>query len=369
MHGKTIYSFYGCHNVYHNGFEITFMQGKYFLFAFCVIFLLVAPATASLAKIAAGSPVFIGENDVDISAALNGCHTIAWWQNGTPMSASPAKNVTIYEINSVSEKIYHFNISPELFNGFSGTWYCEDKQPNFPVFDLRDPQIAIKVWDLDHDQDVTEKTIPRATNITYRIDTNLYPALNYLNRPNSNPSDGFFTVKLTDPLTRNIPNIFTGSYGGANTLILPFDNNPYVSSSPYLWKNGNTWDHAARNIQGDVIYPIGTYTFTVTQNLNHMQESYAAGGGTGMEGKTTSRATVTFLAPEPLAGPSSSVTVASTLPEVTISPSATPVTATATALPTSIPVAKKTTYTPLPGWIALIGVGIGGFLQIVRRNS
>ena len=367
--GKTIYSLYECHNVYHNGFEITFMQGKYLLFAFCVILLLVAPAAASLAKIAAGSPVFIGENNVDLSSALSGCHTIAWWQNGTPMSAMPTKNVTISEINTISEKTTHFNISPELFNGYTGTWYCEDTQPNFPVFDIRDPWIAIKVWDLDRNQDVTGKTIPRATNITYRIDTNLYPALNYLNRPNSNPSDSFFSVKLTDPLGRNIPNIYTGSYGGANTLILPFDTNPYVSSSSYLWKNGNAWDRSARNIQGDAIYPYGTYTFTVTQNLNHMQESYVSGVGTNTEGKTTSTATVTFLASDTSFLPATSVTVASTVPKVTISASVTPDSSTATALPTSIPVVKKTTYSPLPEWIALFGVGIIGVLAVVRRNA
>ena len=364
-----MYSFYECHNVYHNGFEITFMQGTYFLFTFCVIFLLIAPAAAGLNKIAAGSPVFIGESNVDVSAALNGCHRIAWWQNGTSMDASPAKNLTISEINAVSEKIYHYNFSPEIFTGYTGTWYCEDKQPNFPVFDLRDPRITIRVWDLDHDQDVTGKAIPRATNITYRIDTNLFPALNYLNRPDKNPSDGFFTVKLTDPLARNIPNIYTGSYGGAHTLILIFDSQPYITSSPYLWKNGNAWDHAARNIQGEEIYPPGNYTFNVTQNLNHMEESFMASGAVDLEGKTKSSATVTFLAPDPLAVPSSPVPVTTTFPEVTISTPATTVYTTATAMPTSYPVAKKTTYAPLPEWIALLGVGIAGFLAVARRTT
>lgn len=345
------------------------MQGKYFLFVFCVIFLLAAPAAASLNKIAPGSPVFIGENDVDISSALNGCHTIAWWQNGTSRASSPAKNVTIYELNSVSEKIYHYNISPEIFAGYTGTWYCEDSATLYPVFDLRDPQMTLKIWDLDHDADVTGMTIPRATNVTYRIDTNLYPVLNYLNRPNSNPADSFFTIKLTDPLGRNVANIYTGSYGGAKTLILPFDTNPYVSSSPYLWRNGNTWDHAARNLQGDPVYPPGTYTFTLKQNLNRMQESFATGSGTGPEGKITSTATVTFLASEPLAIPTTVVTVSSTQPDATISVASTTVPTTATATPTSSPVPKKTTYAPLPGWIALLGLGICGFITIIRRNN
>ncbi len=89
--GKTMLSFYECHNVYHNGFEITLMQGKNLLIIFCVLFLLVAPATATLNKIAAGAPVFIGESDVDISAALNGCHTIGWWQDGVLRSHDTGK--------------------------------------------------------------------------------------------------------------------------------------------------------------------------------------------------------------------------------------------------------------------------------------
>ncbi|MDO9034348.1 MAG: DUF3821 domain-containing protein [Methanoregula sp.] len=343
------------------------MQGKYLLFTFCVIFLLIAPAAASLNKIAATSPVFIGEKDIDISSALNGCRIIAWWQNGTSPSGSPAKNITLFEISTAPDNIYHFDFKPEIFTGYTGTWYCDDKKPNFPVFDLHDPQISLKIWDLDKDQDVTGMAIPRATNITYRIDTNLYPALKNQNRPNSNPSDGFFTVKLTDPLARNVPNIYTGSYGLANTLILPFENNPYVTSSPYLWRNGNVWDHAARNIQGDMIYPPGTYSFTLTQNLNRMQESYGTIGGNESTGKTSSSATVTFLVPEPLVVTTSLVTVATTLPQVTNS---TPVTTvTPTTLPTSPVIAKKTTYAPLPAWIALLGIGIAGFLAIVRRNS
>jgi hypothetical protein len=365
---KRLHAFLACHNVYHNGFEITSMQGKYFLFTFCVLFLLVAPATASLAKIVPGSPVFIGESDIDISSALGGCHTIAWWQNGTSMDALPAKNVTLFEINAIPEKNYYYNISPDIFTGYTGIWYCEDRKPNAPVFDVRAPRIAIQVWDLDHNQDVTGKTIPLATNITYRIDTNLYPALNHLNRPNANPSDNFFTVRLADPKGRNIANIYTGNYGGKNTLILPFETSPALTSSTYVWKNGGIWDHAARNIQGDLIYPPGTYTFTLSQNLNHMQESFEAAGRTGTEGLTTSSATITFLAAEPIVKPSSEVTVTSPTPEVSIPAPATSVPATVLVTPTKTPLPKKTTYAPLPGWISLFGVGIAGYLVIFRPH-
>ena len=83
--------------------------------------------------------LFIGESDLDIAKALNGCHTISWWQNGTESSAPPQKNITLYEINSVSDIIYHYNISPKIFAGYTGTWYFTDKKPPKAVFEVLEP--------------------------------------------------------------------------------------------------------------------------------------------------------------------------------------------------------------------------------------
>ena len=92
------------------------MQGKYVVLALIIMFIGSAPVGGSTAKIAAGAPVYLGESNLDISAALNGCHTIGWWQEGANTSAPPQKNITIYEINTVSDKIYHFNITPGHFH-------------------------------------------------------------------------------------------------------------------------------------------------------------------------------------------------------------------------------------------------------------
>ena len=87
------------------------MHGKYVVLALIIMLLGSAPVGGSTAKIAAGAPVYLGESNLDISGALNGCHTIGWWQEGANTSAPPQKNITIYEINTVSDKIYHFNIT------------------------------------------------------------------------------------------------------------------------------------------------------------------------------------------------------------------------------------------------------------------
>ncbi|MEI8330799.1 MAG: hypothetical protein WCF90_03985 [Methanomicrobiales archaeon] len=68
------------------------------------------------------SPVIVWGNDVDTFGALNGCHTIARWPNCTSVSAPAAKNVIICKVNSVSETIFHWNISPDIYSGYAGTW-------------------------------------------------------------------------------------------------------------------------------------------------------------------------------------------------------------------------------------------------------
>jgi len=345
------------------------MQGKVCVLALVVIFLCTAPVAGSLSQISAGAPVYIGESNLDISRALNGCHTIAWWKNGTDTSAPPAKNITVQEIittsETESEKIFHYTISPEIFANYTGRWYCEDKKPNFVVFEVQEPLIDIKVWDLDHNRDVSGKSVPVSTNITYRIDTNLFPALKPLYRPDGNPKDSFYTVSLTNSLGEVIGTIYTGSDGNKNTQILPFDNHPFITASPYYWKNGKDWDRTARNKIGEPLYPAGTYTFTVSQNLNNMKETYAIRNSTESAGKITRTATVTFVKDAaPVA------TTATAQPDVTTMPVATPPlsqTVVVPEMPASSPVPKKTTYSPLPAWIALLGIGVAG-LFILRKN-
>jgi len=341
------------------------MQGKYCVLAFVVILLCAAPVAGSTAKITAGAPVYIGESNLDISKALNGCHTIAWWQNGTNTSAPPEKTITLYEINTVSEKIYHYNVSPEIFTSYLGTWYCVDKKPLNVVFEVLEPQLDIKVWDLDRDQDVSGKSVPVSTNITYRVDTNLYHALKPLNRPDITPSDSFYTVSLTDSFGQSTSNIFTGSAGNPRTQILPFDKHPFITESPFYWKNGKDWNRSARNANGELLYPAGTYTFTISQNLNHLQETYRSSGITDLEGKITQTKAITFIKETtPL------VTMVNTQPVLTTIPVITPIsstTASMTTVPTSSPIATTTTYSPLPDWIALLGIVMAGLFIIRKR--
>jgi hypothetical protein len=148
-------------------------------------------------------------------------------------------------------------------------------------------------------------------------------------------------------------------------VILPFDNQPFITESPFYWKNGKDWNRSARNVRGEQLYPAGTYTFTIKQNLNHLQETYKSSGITDLEGKITQTKTITFVKETPSpAIPANTQPVLTTLPVIaagssTISP--------ITTVPTSAPIAKKTTYTPLPEWITLLGIVMAGLFIIRKR--
>ena len=326
------------------------------LLLFLLAIFVIMPAHAGLyvtglTKVIAGAPVFIGEQNVDISSCLNGHSVIAWWPPGVDRSGNPTKTITI------SGDPHSFFMDPALFTGYTGTWYTHDTKPDIPVFVVYQPQINLSVWDTDTNTDITGQSVPLSANITYRIDTNLYMALNYTYRPYYNPANGFFTVTLTSPTGGNIPSVFSGNVGDPATQIIPFASSPLITSSPYIWQNGPAWDHNAKSTDGSAVYPPGTYTFAVTANLNGMTGSYPGATATG--NVTSANKTVTFL---PAAAPTSTATVPATqsIPNQTATTTAavttpllqTTVQTTATVIP------ARTTFTPLPGWLALAAFGI-----------
>jgi hypothetical protein len=340
------------------------MQRKLIALALVIICVYAAPVGGSTAKIAAGAPVFVGESNLDISNALNSCRIIGWWQNGTNTSALPDNTIILYDQNTLSEIIYHYNISTAIFSDHKGKWYCVDKKPLKVVFEVFEPQLGIKVWDLDHNQDISGKSVSVMTNITYRVDTNMYSALQSLNRPDVTPSDSFFSVSMVDPVGQDINNIYTGSTGNPRTQILSFDKEPFISSSPFYWKNGKDWDHTARNAIGEPLHPLGTYTFVINQDLNHMVETYQASGITNLTNGITDTKTVTFIK-DNVSGviPVTTLTLMTTISAIT--PDSTKTSGSTSVSPsTSIP--RKTTYSPLPEWIVVIS--LIGCLFITRKK-
>jgi hypothetical protein len=343
------------------------MQIKYIFCALIVIFLVCSPTAASTKKIASGAPVFIGETGLDISSAIRDCKVIAWWPEGADMSGPAAKNITIQRVNDVILPVNSFNISPDLFSGYPGNWYCEDKKPTFIVLNVHEPEISIRVWDLDKNEDITGKTVPVTTNITYRIDTNLHKVLSYTNRTDLTTADGFFTVTLTNPYGKDMKNIFTGSVGSSTTQILIFDSTPFMTSPTYYGRNLEAWNRLSRDTTGGYLYPTGTYTFTVVQNLGGMQGSYTSADM--KNGRTTSSASVTFVpveSPATQVSPEPSETI--TTPPETIIPTTAVTEPVATVPATTLEEpAAKVTYSPLPLWAVILGL-LGACILLAQNR-
>ena len=341
------------------------MQRKYILPVLLLLLVLIPPACASTNMIAAGSPVFIGESNVDLTKALDNCRIIGWWPEGTEPVFPAPKNITLRPLNEISTATSHYTFSPAEYGNYTGTWYCEEKRPFRAVFVVKNPEVRIRAWDVENDADVTGMTLPSTANVSYRIETNLDSAQQLKLRPSLTPADSFWNVKLIDPYGRSVTNIYTGNYGAKDTVIMTLDNSPDITQSPYtwnFWKTGGVWNRAARSIQGELIYPPGTYTFTVSQNLNGMEGIYKSAGITDTEGRLTSSAAVTFEAPRidvssTPAPQDTAVTVTGpSAPEQTV-----PVLTTVpdTPLPAgTTPAPVKTTYQPLPVWLSLAGLGI-----------
>jgi hypothetical protein len=345
--------------------KLLFMQGKYILPALVVILLVCFPVAASTGKIAAGAPVFIGGTNLDITSAIKDCHVIAWWPEGADASAPPAINLTVKTLNAGNGLITHFNVSPQIFMGHTGPWYCQDKAPFPEVLFVVDPQFTIRVWDLDNDTDISGQTVPATTNITYRIDTNLNLAADYYNRTNLNPSDTIFTINMVDPLGRSVPNIYTGSSGAPATQINRFDSTPFITTPVYFGKHMDDWNRLSRDARGDLIYPPGTYFITASQNLGNMQQAYADAGITDLTGRTTGTTSVTFFTPALLSPAATQQPLVSPGVSLTTTPPGTQPVAT---FPTAQPVTSKTPYQPLPWWVTVMAIGIAGLFVMKRAH-
>ncbi|WP_292345626.1 MULTISPECIES: DUF3821 domain-containing protein [unclassified Methanoregula] len=336
------------------------MHGKLFFILFAVIVVVTAPVAGSLTKIAAGAPVYIGEQNLNIAAGLQGCRAIEWYEPGADLTGPAQKNVVIIKTLEDSNIAFRYTIDPAIYNGYEGNWYCAGWRPLRPVFEVRKPNLTVRFWDLDRDEDVTGKTVPQTANITFRIDTNLDKALQYKYRPEMTPLDSFYTLSLMDPSNKVLTTIYTGSTGKAGAHGILIEKNPLITTTPYFWKDGSSWDRTSRDAQGDAMYRPGSYSVLIKQNLNNMEAMYSGLYPDERAGLLESTASVTFTRPESTAVPTTvamektpTKTVVATTSET---PASSPASSETTAEGTTAPV--KTTYAPFPPWIVAAALGL-----------
>ena len=312
-----------------------------------VILFLAGPAAASINSIAPGNVVFIGEQGLDITNAMQGDTQIGWWASGASTSAS-SPDKTIQVSNPAS-----FSISPSDFGTpYTGAWYHLNVlgKINGPAFTVVDPNLAVKVMDATTPFDATNKWVPTGDQVQFEIDTNLYQITQRF-AVSSVP----ITIKVQSPNGGTFDALINQI--GMPTSIVNFP----VTTNPQL--TGPIWDTGRRDS-----YPAGTYTIWVECNVNGMMDNY------GITGKTVS-SKITMLDQDvnPLISGSTTVptvtpvTTRSTIPstpvpttQVTSSP-----TYTVTANPTSLPQTVLPTPLPTPTRADGFGAILAGFSIIL----
>jgi hypothetical protein len=141
----------------------------------------VSAASTNQTRIAPGAAVFIGESNLNLSGAM-GAGSLAWFP-----STAQVTSTTPEKIIDVTATRAAFYVNPTDFSSRTGNWYCWSAgqflgNSAIAIY-VYDPSIDIKVWDLDQAKDVTGKSVPGGEKLTFRIETNGYPAESATMRP------------------------------------------------------------------------------------------------------------------------------------------------------------------------------------------
>jgi hypothetical protein len=314
------------------------------------LILFVAPTMgAGLNTISQGNTVFLGEQGLDITAAMNSDTQIGWWASGAAIAtSSPDAQVVISDPRN-------FFVLPSQFSSYSGAWYRLNAQgkPDGVAFIVADPSLDIRTEDTTVNVDETDGWVSRGDEVRFRIDTNLNTI--YTQRGTAAP----ITIKVQSP-DGGVYSALINQVGATTTL----ENIP-ITVSPFYYLTEPIWD------TGNSLYSVGTYTIWAECNANNMKDNY------GVSGKTISRQTglrdqdqnplisasvpttteTTLIVTTPKVTPTTKKPPTSTTTVIT-SPPVTPNTTTPSVTATTVPVSNvssthtivETTPTKSPGF-------------------
>lgn len=282
------------------------------------LLLLPAGGMAALNTISPGNIVFLGEEGLDITAAMGGNTRIAWWASAAQIPLSSPS----YTID-VAPSATSFFVSPTEFAGKLGPWYRLDAagNANGAAFVVTDPNLDIRVLDATVGVDATSNGwITAGDEVEFKITTNLYQM-----GERTGVAGAPITIKVQSPdgATYSALANRNGAYTGIVDLPVP--------TSPYL--TGPIWDTGRVDA-----YPPGTYRIWAECNANNMKDNY------DMPGKTyTPQSSLLDQERNPLIGVSTRTAAPTT---VGTSPPTTVRTTVATPIPTTVTTPPAVLTTP-----------------------
>src|SRR5690606_30427562 len=257
--------------------------------ALFILAMLIGPASAAVNQIAQGGEVFIGEEGLNITAAVMGYPQIAWFAPGTT-PATDTPNYVVAVGNPAS-----FYVAPADFVDRTGYWYNWNGANMGVAFNVVDPNIDIKIWDQNANKDVTGKQVPAGNVENFRVETNTYSVIN---RP-SYAGEGFVNIKVktADGAT------YTALETPAN--VMKTLTGQAITQSLWYWAipAGDTsvgWDTAATDYAGSRLYKAGTYTGSAELNLNKIKDNYEDPHGSKYSSKTVTALTTLAITDDPV---------------------------------------------------------------------
>ncbi len=256
-------------------------------------------ANNDLTTINRGAPVFIGEEGLNVSPALTSAQSLAgigstiigWWPSPSySLTSFPSKSIDL-AVNATN-----FFVSPADLQGYSGDWYLVNPSTGFAynrggspvhVLTLVDPRLDIRIWDADWATDITGKSTVIGENLTFRIETNMFLALDPLSRPDiTNNTEGFITIKVRNERGATL------NYLYRDNSTIQVLTNLSVNTSSWFWGGGSTpgqnyWATDLLDRDHYHYYSIGTYVISAESSLNNMKDNYL-NGGVAYTGRTVS---------------------------------------------------------------------------------
>jgi hypothetical protein len=283
--------------------EVNSKISRFILITGLIIFLIlvmVTPVSAELRTIKQGATIFIGEGNLDITNGVGSSNTIGWWASPYALNANEPPTKTL---NIVGRQTA-FTVAPADFVSCTGNWYLLNSDGatvqkgtnGYPIaaFIVADPTLAIAPWDFSltaGGQDQSGRSVVQGQGICFKVDTNMYAAVNPQYRPNVNSAtDGYINI-----IVRDVNGVTVTSLYNSGSTSIPLINQ-FVNAQPYYWGNSaNNWYTDALDPNGQYRYPSGTYTVWAESTLNNMRDNYK-NAGADYTGKTTSaRTTITLV--------------------------------------------------------------------------
>lgn len=136
-----------------------------------VLMVLPVSAVAVGTSVNHGATVFIGEQGLDITPAMEGYTTLGYWSSGSVISTtSPVSTIP------VSGRLTSFSVTQSEFAGYTGSWYQVDSAGHAQnvAFIVADPRLSVSIRNGgDLSSSLDGKTVASGTPVTFKLDTNI----------------------------------------------------------------------------------------------------------------------------------------------------------------------------------------------------